>query len=613
MKLQKRLMIAPLVILVMQVISFVILLSIFGAYVSNSLATHEKSKNIISGISSTRLALSQQHADLYKTVTISGSLGDTELADLREKRSKNLQILAASVKEKVDASISIEGKKALILFMTQLQQYVQSSDSAIDLSTIDPNTGVAAMQTADAKFTELDQSLGLIANDFEKIASSESAAFEAVTQRQRLWVICLAMLLGAASLALAWVQQRDIVRDLAVCSQATHDVSAGKLDVKLHSERADELGDMMRSLGAMVHHLHSTIELVQQTAHTISAESQAIARDNNELKARTGEQVTSLEETVHAMRNITAAVTQNADNASTANQLAASASQIAVKGGVAMEQVVSTMNSIDESSRTIADIVGVIDTIAFQTNLLALNAAVEAARAGPQGKGFAVVATEVRHLAQRSAHAAKEIKALITKSVEKVGAGAVLVNQAGITMKEIVSSVNNVNQILADIATASQNQRAEIEAINQSVGHVDEATQKNRGLVDQTANAAVSLQKRANYLTQAIGTFQLEQRASRRVPLAVQGQLHIAHHATVPVQVVDISQTGVGITLKEELPQHQRVEMEFAMPVQGHNQRVMVQGRVVYCVANDAGHFKAGLEFVDMQAGFKENLNALTA
>jgi methyl-accepting chemotaxis protein len=445
------------------------------------------------------------------------------------------------------------------------------------------------------------------------LRTEKSLTWESFIHSTSFWLLCLALLVGVACMGWVWLQQRDIVRDLAVCSQATHDVSAGKLDVKLHSERTDELGDMMRSLGAMVHHLHSTIELVQQTAHTISAESQAIARDNNELKARTGEQVTSLEETVHAMRNITAAVTQNADNASTANQLAESASQIAVKGGVAMEQVVSTMNSIDESSRTIADIVGVIDTIAFQTNLLALNAAVEAARAGPQGKGFAVVATEVRHLAQRSAHAAKEIKALITKSVEKVGAGAVLVNQAGITMKEIVSSVNNVNQILGDIATASQNQRTEIEAINQSVGHIDEATQKNRSLVDHTASAAVSLQKRANYLTQAIGTFQLEQRASKRVQLAVPGQLHMVNRSVVAVQVVDISQTGVGITLKEKLPQHQRVDMEFAMPVQGHNQRVMVQGRVVYCVANDAGYFKAGLEFVDMQAGFKENLNALTA
>ncbi|MGQ0710829.1 MAG: methyl-accepting chemotaxis protein [Rhodoferax sp.] len=425
------------------------------------------------------------------------------------------------------------------------------------------------------------------------------------------WLFALTLATGAACVWWAWATARGLGSALAACAQASRDVTAGKLDVQLQSGRSDELGELVRALGAMVQHLHRTIDLVQQTAHTISAESQAIAHDNHELKVRTGDQVSSLEETVGAMRSITGAVTQNADNASTANQLAESASQIALKGGAAMEQVVSTMAAIDASSRTIADIVGVIDTIAFQTNLLALNAAVEAARAGTQGKGFAVVATEVRHLAQRSARSAKEIKALIENSVEKVGAGSVLVNQAGVTMQEIVTSVKNVNHILGEIAAASQTQRAQIESINLAIGHIDEATQRNRGLVDRTASAAASLQKRANYLTKAIGTFQLEQRATQRMPLVVPGRLSRAQRGTLPVQVIDISQTGAGITLDQRLSKGDQVHLEFAFPGHDPAHPAAVSARIAYCEQTDAGHYKAGLEFFDVPRQVQDTIRHL--
>ncbi len=428
-----------------------------------------------------------------------------------------------------------------------------------------------------------------------------------------LWFLALAVLTGLACLGWTWAAVRGVGNSLAACDQASRDVTAGKLDVQLQSNRQDELGDMVRSLGTMVQHLHRTIDRVQQTAHTISAESQAIARDNHELKVRTGDQVTSLEETVGAMRSITSAVTQNADSASSANRLAESASHIALKGGAAMEQVVSTMGAIDASSRTIFDIVGVIDTIAFQTNLLALNAAVEAARAGPQGKGFAVVATEVRHLAQRSARSAKEIKALIEKSVEQVGAGSVLVNQAGVTMQEIVSSVKNVNHILGEIASASQTQRAEIESIHLAIGHIDEATQKNRSLVERTASAAASLQKRADYLTKAIGTFQLEQRATQRVSLVVPGRVTRAQRGALAVQVIDISPTGAGITLDQALAKDEPVGLEFAFPNQDPSRPATVSAQVAYCAQTEAGHFKVGLAFVTVSSQVQTMIRDLAA
>jgi methyl-accepting chemotaxis protein len=237
--------------------------------------------------------------------------------------------------------------------------------------------------------------------------------------------------------------------------------------------------------------------------------SKEIASGNADLSSRTEEQASSLEETASSMEELTSTVKQNAENAKQANQLAAGASEVAVKGGTVVGQVVTTMSSINESSKKIVDIISVIDGIAFQTNILALNAAVEAARAGEQGRGFAVVATEVRTLAQRSAAAAKEIKELIGDSVEKVGAGTKLVDEAGKTMEEIVSSVKRVTDIMAEITAASQEQSAGIEQVNTAITQMDEVTQQNAALVEEAAAAAESMEEQAGNLATAVAIFKL--------------------------------------------------------------------------------------------------------
>jgi methyl-accepting chemotaxis protein len=264
---------------------------------------------------------------------------------------------------------------------------------------------------------------------------------------------------------------------------------------------------LLRALGEMNGKLSGMVSEVRGSSDTINTASQEIAAGNADLSTRTESQASSLEETASSMEELTSTVRQNADNARQANQLVISASGVAGRGGSVVEQVVTTMNGIKDSSRKIADIIGVIDGIAFQTNILALNAAVEAARAGEQGRGFAVVATEVRNLAQRSAGAAKEIKTLIGDSVAQIDQGGALVDEAGKTMAEIVTSVRQVADIMAEITAASAEQSAGIEQVNMAITQMDQMTQQNAALVEQSSAAAESMQQQAGTLAQAMAVF----------------------------------------------------------------------------------------------------------
>ncbi|MDP3124557.1 MAG: methyl-accepting chemotaxis protein, partial [Thiobacillus sp.] len=298
---------------------------------------------------------------------------------------------------------------------------------------------------------------------------------------------------------------------------AGHDIgrmSAGDLTGRIAASGAAEIASLMQSLRVLQNNTKLLVGQIKESTDSVNMGAQEIARGNADLSRRTESQASSLEETASSMEELTSTVKENADNSHMASKLVASTADIAVQGGEVVGKVIETMASINNSSRKIADIIGVIDGIAFQTNILALNAAVEAARAGEQGRGFAVVAAEVRHLAQRSAGAAKEIKTLIVDSVSQVELGRKLVNEAGEAIDDVVTSVQLVVEIMAGSAAASQEQSAGIAQINQAVSQMDEMTQQNAALVEQSAAAAESLQDQATKLAQLVDTFKLVREVS---------------------------------------------------------------------------------------------------
>ena len=339
----------------------------------------------------------------------------------------------------------------------------------------------------------------------EVARDAEAAAQSARSGRELLLGFCLAGVLLA--LVASWLIARSITRPVDQAVQAARRVADGDLSVELDTSGRDEMAQLLRALADMTGGLRKLVGDVAQGARTVADTSTQIAQGNADLSQRTEEQASTLEETASSMEELTSTVGQNAGNARVANELAASAAAVAREGGVAVAQVVSTMNGISASSKKIADIIGVIDGIAFQTNILALNAAVEAARAGDQGRGFAVVAAEVRTLAQRSAQAAKEIKGLIGDSVAQVDAGTGQVDLAGRKMQDIVESVTKVSELIAEIASASQEQSSGIEQVNTAITQMDQVVQQNASLVEEAAAATESMKGEATALLDVVSRF----------------------------------------------------------------------------------------------------------
>jgi methyl-accepting chemotaxis protein len=337
-----------------------------------------------------------------------------------------------------------------------------------------------------------------------------SAVMRARIRHAELLLAALAgcgLLVGAL---MAWLMARSITLPLRSVVAATHAVASGDLSQTVPVAGRDEVGEVLQSIARMQQSLRSMVGEVRSSTDSISTASSEIASGNADLSSRTEQAASNLQQTASSMEQLTGTVKQSADAARTANQLASSAAAVAAKGGAVVSQVVATMNEINASSKKIADIIGTIDGIAFQTNILALNAAVEAARAGEQGRGFAVVAAEVRSLAQRSAAAAKEIKGLIGSSVEKVASGSRLVDDAGATMSEIVASVQRVSDIIGEITAAASEQSDGIGQVNSAVTQLDQMTQQNAALVEESAAAAESLKEQATRLAQVVAAFRLD-------------------------------------------------------------------------------------------------------
>ena len=476
------------------------------------------------------------HSNVYRLITWLSGLKEDRIREIVNEQKQRLDATGGKLKAlSAQPGLSAEERQIAGQAVAELAKYRSSVESAIDLSAGDTLTGATAMQMADKQFQAMQKHFDALVQLEKKLADS---SYEAAAGASRLATGTMVAITAAAllaSAAMAWLMSGIIVRPLRTAIASAGRIAHGDLSGTLKTGGTDETGQLLQALADMTQHLRSLVGEVATGARAVSETSAQIAQGNQDLSQRTEEQASTLEETASSMEELTTTVTQNADNARQASQLAVNASAIAREGGEVVEQVVRTMSGISEASDKIADIIGVIDGIAFQTNILALNAAVEAARAGEQGRGFAVVAAEVRNLAQRSATAAKEIKALIGDSAGRVDTGARLVDTAGRTMQEIVRAVKQVSDLVADIAAASEEQGSGIRQVNTAITQMDAVVQQNAALVEEGAAATESMMAQASALWQAVGRFKLAD-GNDAAAAAQQAVARVEAQAPAPVQ-----------------------------------------------------------------------------
>jgi methyl-accepting chemotaxis protein len=420
----------------------------------------------------------------------------------------------AELVKQIEPFLTTDAEKALYAkMMVERKRYRDAVNAAMKAKT--EGNQDEAVKVLDEKYTPSANNYMALLDELVAMQRANLDEHGKTIQQTQAAGIRMVQMLTVLAVALgalfSWFLARSIAQPIREAVQVAETVAAGDLTRRIEATTRDETGALLRALRHMNDSLVGIVSEVRSGTDAIATASGEISAGNMDLSSRTEQQASSLEETAASMEELTGTVRNNADNARQANQLSIEASRVASDGGAVVGQVITTMASINESSRKIVDIIAVIDGIAFQTNILALNAAVEAARAGEQGRGFAVVASEVRTLAQRSAAAAKEIKALIDDSVGKVDAGAKLVDQAGATMERVVSSTRRVTDIMAEITNASNEQTGGIEQVNQAIGQMDQATQQNAALVEEAAAAAGAMQEQAARLAQVVGVFKLGQ------------------------------------------------------------------------------------------------------
>ncbi len=467
------------------------------------------------------------------------------VAKIHERIAKNKKTITDKLEQLDGLLYKPEGKAKLATVREKRGPYVAAfskTSQLLDEGKREEATRVMTDETMRALDTFLDAINDLIAFQGQIMDESGKEA-EASYQSGRTMMSVLGVFAALFGITIAWLITRSITRPLKLAVDMAGSVAKGDLTQHIEVKSSDELGQLSQALIDMNENLANIVGEVRSSTEAITIATQEIAQGNSDLSQRTEEQASSLEQTASSMEELTTTVRQNSQSAKQANHLSSDASNIAVKGGQVVGDVVHTMASISESSKKIVDIISVIEGIAFQTNILALNAAVEAARAGEQGRGFAVVAGEVRILAQRSAAAAKEIKTLIDDSVNKVDVGSKQVDQAGATMAEIVQAVKRVTDIMAEITAASNEQNDGIEQVNKAIIQIDDVTQQNAALVEEAAAAAEALQEQSEVLMDAVSIFKLDGAKAGVRTAANPAAQHpdrnsTAHHAATPVRKV---------------------------------------------------------------------------